>query len=79
MDLQLTGKTALVTGASQGIGRAISKGLAQEGVHVAIVARRKNLLDQVAEEIERNRGKPPVVIEGDLYDPETPERIAAGG
>lgn len=44
MDLQLTGKTALVTGASQGIGRAISKGLAQEGVHVAIVARRKNLL-----------------------------------
>jgi 3-oxoacyl-[acyl-carrier protein] reductase len=39
MDLQLTGKTALVTGASQGIGRAISKGLAQEGVHVAIVAR----------------------------------------
>jgi len=77
MDLQLTSKTALVTGASQGIGRAISKGLAQEGVHVAIAARRKNLLDQLGAEIERNSGKPPVVIEADLNDRETPERLAA--
>jgi 3-oxoacyl-[acyl-carrier protein] reductase len=34
MDLQLVGKTALVTGASQGIGRAMAKGLAAEGVYV---------------------------------------------
>jgi 5,10-methylene-tetrahydrofolate dehydrogenase/methenyl tetrahydrofolate cyclohydrolase len=40
VDLQLVGKTALVTGASQGIGRAIAKGLAAEGVLVAIAARR---------------------------------------
>jgi len=39
MDLQLNGKTALVTGASQGLGKAIAIGLAMEGVQVAITAR----------------------------------------
>jgi len=41
MDLQLHDKTALVTGASQGIGRAIAKMLAAEGVRVCIAARRR--------------------------------------
>lgn len=77
MDLQLTGKTALVTGASRGIGRAIALGLAREGAQVAVAARRKNLLDELATEIERAGGKPPVVIEADLYNPETPDRLAA--
>ena len=39
MDLQLNDKTAVVTGASMGIGRAIAKALAAEGVRVAAVAR----------------------------------------
>lgn len=77
MDLQLTGKTALVTGASQGIGRAIAKGLVREGAHVALAARRKSLLDQLAGEIESAGGRMPAIIEADLYDPETPERLAA--
>jgi 3-oxoacyl-[acyl-carrier protein] reductase len=77
MDLHLTGKTALVTGASQGIGRAIAKGLAAEGVHVAIAARRASLLEDLAREIDRAGGKPPVVIAADLYQPVSPQRLAA--
>ncbi len=77
MDLQLNGKTALVTGASQGLGRAIAMGLAREGAHVALAARRKPLLDQLAKEIEGAGGRPPAIIEADLYDPATPARLAA--
>ena len=77
MDLQLRNRTALVTGASQGIGRAIALELAREGAYVAVAARRKNLLDELAAEIERTGGLPPVVIEADLYNPETPLRLAA--
>jgi 3-oxoacyl-[acyl-carrier protein] reductase len=56
MDLQLLGKTALVTGASQGIGRAIAKGLAAEGVHVAVAARRARLLNELVAEIGDAQG-----------------------
>ena len=77
MDLQLKNRTALITGASQGIGRAVALGLAREGAHVAVAARRKNLLDELAAEIERSGGLPPVVIEAVLYKPEPPVRLAA--
>jgi len=49
MDLQLRGKTAVVTGASRGIGRAIAECLADEGANVAICARN---VDQVAEAVK---------------------------
>lgn len=48
MDLGLTGRVAIVTGGSRGIGRAIAKGLASEGVDVAICARQRQALDEAA-------------------------------
>ena len=47
MNLNLADKTALVTGASMGIGHAIARGLAAEGVTLCIAARRKNLLEEL--------------------------------
>ena len=47
MDLGLSGKHALVTGASQGLGRAIAKTLAMEGVSVFATARNVELLDSL--------------------------------
>jgi NAD(P)-dependent dehydrogenase (short-subunit alcohol dehydrogenase family) len=66
MDLQLKGKTALVTGASEGIGKGIARALAREGVDVAICARRKEKLDQVAAEIAKETGRKVVAIPADL-------------
>ena len=67
MDLQLTNKTALVTGASVGIGRGIAKALAAEGVKLAISARRADKLQEIADEIVAAGGHRPVIIESDLY------------
>lgn len=67
MDLQLADKTALVTGASTGIGRGIALALAAEGVQVAIAARRVNLLEDLAREIVARGGSRPVIIGCDLY------------
>ena len=52
MDLQLKGKTALVTGASMGIGLAAARRLAAEGAHVFITGRRKAELDAVCDKVE---------------------------
>ena len=48
MDLQLAGKSAIVTGASRGLGRAIAEALAAEGVNVLGVARTPKNLDELA-------------------------------
>src|ERR1700737_5146730 len=75
MDLQLVGKTALVTGASMGIGRAIARGLAGEGVQVAAVARRTHLLDELASEIERGQGPRPLLITQDIMAADAASRL----
>jgi 3-oxoacyl-[acyl-carrier protein] reductase len=51
MDLKLSGKVAIVTGASRGIGRAIAQALAAEGVKIAAVARSRDQLDDLAASI----------------------------
>ena len=76
MNLQLDGKTALITGASAGIGRAIAKGLAAEGVRVCLAARRQMLLDEVAQEIVKAGGTKPEIITVDLMQKDEPRRLA---
>jgi 3-oxoacyl-[acyl-carrier protein] reductase len=68
MDLQLTGKVALVTGASAGLGRAIAKALAAEGCRLAILARRRHLLEELAAELPPSAT--PFVIEQDITAPD---------
>ncbi|MGY8669329.1 SDR family oxidoreductase [Bradyrhizobium sp. UFLA05-109] len=74
MDLGLKSKTAVVTGASIGIGRAIAKGLANEGVRVVAVARRKDLLDQLVQETGAGLITP---FEQDVMANDASERLAA--
>jgi len=76
MELGLKGKTALVTGASMGIGRGIATALAREGVRLALVARRGNLLEEVAGEIVATGGTKPVLIVEDFMKEGSPARIA---
>ena len=66
MDLQMNGKAALVTGASAGIGKAITFALAREGVDVAICARRKEPLEAAASQIARETNRKIVPIPADL-------------
>ena len=77
MDLQLSGKTALVTGASAGIGRGIASALAAEGVATVIAARRAEALDELANEIESAGGTRPVCITSDLYEENASANLAA--
>jgi len=76
VELLLAGKTALVTGASSGIGRGIAYALAAEGARLAITARRRERLEEVAAGIVARGGQRPVIIEQDFMREEAPQRIA---
>jgi 3-oxoacyl-[acyl-carrier protein] reductase len=69
MDLELDGKTAIVCGASQGIGLAIAEVLAEEGANVAMFARRREVLEREAERIGG------LAIRGDVTNPQDRERL----
>lgn len=68
MDLGLKGKGAIVTGGSQGIGKAIARELAREGVNVAIVARRKEPLEAAARELSAETGARVIAVTADVTD-----------
>lgn len=63
MDLQLTGKRAVVTGASRGIGLAVARGLADEGVQLALVARDRERLERAAAELGAGSRALPLVCD----------------
>lgn len=77
MNLGLEGKTALITAASGGIGSGIAEALVDAGVRVAISARRRDALEQVAERLASRAGGRPIVVVGDVCAQDGPARIAA--
>ncbi|MGH8259337.1 MAG: SDR family NAD(P)-dependent oxidoreductase [Steroidobacteraceae bacterium] len=68
MDLRLKGRSALVTGASKGIGRAIANGLAEEGVNVALLARTKAPVETAAAAIQASTGVRVLALHADIRD-----------
>src|SRR6202167_853411 len=75
MDLAMKDKKAIVTGASEGIGKAIARSLAREGVDVAICARRKEPLEATAAEIAKESGRKIFAITADLTKPADAENF----
>ena len=71
-----TGKTALVTGASSGIGKAFAELLAQKGYAVVMTARRADRLDALAAELKQKYGVATHTIAADLSEPNAPQQIA---
>ena len=76
MDLQLTGRRAVVTGAGRGIGRAVALGLAREGARVALVARDRDALEQTAAAV-RELGAEALVHPADTRDDDAVRAMVA--
>ena len=76
MDLGLTGKVAIVTGSSRGIGRAIALGFAAEGCDVVVTARGAETLNQTLDELKA-AGARALGVAADLSVPQGPEQVVA--
>jgi 3-oxoacyl-[acyl-carrier protein] reductase len=77
MNLEIGGKTALVTASSAGMGRNIAHTLAAEGVNVVLFARSAEKLQAVAQEIEQKHGVKALAVPGDMLAQRDVERLAS--
>jgi NAD(P)-dependent dehydrogenase (short-subunit alcohol dehydrogenase family) len=66
MELGLKGRVAAISGSSKGIGKAIARGLAKEGVNIVLMARGKEQLDRAADEIRKESGVDVLVTQADI-------------
>lgn len=75
MDLGLKGKVAIVTGGSEGIGKATATSLAREGAKVAICARRRDVLEKAATDIRDATGGEVLSVVADVTKPDQIKRL----
>jgi 3-oxoacyl-[acyl-carrier protein] reductase len=78
MDLGLKDKIAVITGGSVGIGLAVAKGLAQEGVHLVLCARNGDRLQQIRSEIINQFGVRVIGITADVAEAEGTQKVIDG-
>ena len=77
MDLELSGKAAIVTGGSRGIGKAVARELASEGVDVVIAARGREALEETAAELARETGRRVLPVPADTGSDESVQTMVA--
>src|SRR5581483_7968224 len=74
MDLHLKRRAAIVTGASKGIGKAVARALAEEGVNLALLARTGAMLEAAAADIREACGTQVLALPTDIRDPDAVSR-----